>query len=110
MNINRPADAGAMSEEERQAWIERVEARYAERRGRGVVGPEPSPDEVLAELESDHNAGRVLRFDVRISAEEKVAWTSAAQTIGISTAELVRLAMEKAVDSIANEVGEPVAS
>jgi hypothetical protein len=100
MNENRPADAGQMTDEERAAWIERVRTRYAEQRARGVEGREPTADERLAELESDANAGRVVKLDLRLSPDEKLAWYDAARVMGLSTSEWMRDVLNEAAREV----------
>jgi hypothetical protein len=60
-----------MTPEERQAWIERVRRGFAEKRARGEVEGDSS-EQRLEELELDQRAGRTVRFDIRVSPEEKL--------------------------------------
>jgi len=102
--VSRPGDASRLSDEERAAWIERVKATFAESRARGEVAPPPSTEEILAELERDDRAGRLVKWDVRCSADEKLAWSEAARALGLTQAEWARDVMNAA----ASEVLSPV--
>jgi hypothetical protein len=51
---------------------------FAEQRARGQTVASETPDETLAELERDSNAGRTVKFDLRCSADEKLRWAEAA--------------------------------
>jgi Protein of unknown function (DUF1778) len=81
---------------------------YAQKRARGEIGTPPtSSSEALEELEQDAHAGRTLKWDLRLSPEEKVAWLRAAQALGLSASEFVRDVVNQAADEIL--AGEPVA-
>lgn len=107
--MNQPGDATHLSEEERAAWVERVRQMFAEKRARGEapVTSEPStPEQALEELEQDQNAGRTVKFDLRVAPEEKLRWAEAAAALGLSASEFVRDVANSAADEVL--AGEPV--
>jgi hypothetical protein len=98
--MNRPGDASNLTDEERAAWVERVRATFAEKRARGEAASPPSADETLAELEQDANAGRVVKWDVRCSPEEKLAWSEAARAMGLTQSGWARDVMNVAAAEV----------
>jgi hypothetical protein len=89
-----------MSPEERAAWVAKVKEQGAERRARGEVASPAPADEALAELERDQNAGRVVKWDVRCSADEKLAWSEAARAMGLTQSEWARDVMNVAAAEV----------
>ena len=59
--------------EQSRELAERVRQHFQEQRAHGEPLVGPSPEETLAE-ESDQNAGRTVRFDLRVTPVEKAAW------------------------------------
>jgi hypothetical protein len=62
--------------------------------------PSPSPAEVLEELERDVHANRHLKWDLRVAADEKIAWAEAARVRGISQSEWARDVLNAAAREI----------
>ena len=104
--MNRPGDAGPLSDAERAAWVAKVRETFAEKRARGEIESPPSAEETLDELERDQNAGRVLKWDTRLSAEEKERMYRAASLLGLTASEFVRDVVARACDEILAD--EPV--
>jgi hypothetical protein len=48
-----------------------------------------SSEESLDELERDAHAGRTVKWDLRLAPEEKIAWSRAAQALGLTASEFV---------------------
>jgi hypothetical protein len=82
-----------MSADEREPLLDYsrgLTERQREHLARMLAVNSPSPAEVLEELERDVNANRSLKWDLRVAADEKVAWAEAARKVGVSQSEWAR--------------------
>lgn len=102
-----------LTPEERARYVERVKEMFAAKRARGeiegaVAEVEPvAPEETLDELEQDANAGRVLKWDLRLSPDEKLRWNRAALALGLTASEFVRDCVNTAAAEILADEGIP---
>ena len=87
-----------LSAEERAVLIAKVRETFAAQRGETPAPP--TPEDTLDELERDDRAGRDLKWDLRCSAEEKLAWNEAAREMGLTQSEWARDVMNAAAAEV----------